>query len=89
MKFSFWDIRDKSRKEGKGWRLDYCIVSKGIKHAVKESEIYPQYWGSDHCPVSVDLDLDKIDLEEFKRQYGMEEEKEEKRKLDMEDAVNS
>jgi exodeoxyribonuclease III len=66
IKYSFWDIRDKSRKENKGWRLDYGVVSKAIMPAVKESEIHNDYWGSDHCPVSITLDTTKIDLEEFK-----------------------
>ena len=38
IKYSFWDIRDKSRKENKGWRLDYALVSKAIVPLVKESE---------------------------------------------------
>ena len=48
--------------ENKGWRLDYAIVSKSILHSVKESEIHNDYWGSDHCPISMTTDTEQIDL---------------------------
>lgn len=65
IKYSFWDIRDKSRKENKGWRLDYALVSKYLVPWVKECEIHNDYWGSDHCPVSVTIDANNIDLETY------------------------
>ena len=65
IKYSFWDIRDKSRKENKGWRLDYIMISNQAIHAVKDSEIHNEYWGSDHCPISMTLDSTKIDLKQF------------------------
>ena len=65
IKYSFWDIRDKSRKENKGWRLDYNVISKPAKDCVVDSEIHNEYWGSDHCPISVTLDTTKIDLKSF------------------------
>lgn len=74
IKYSFWDIRDKSRKENKGWRLDYVMVSKYIMHACTDSDIHNEYWGSDHCPVSATFDINKIDLEDFKEKMKFEEE---------------
>lgn len=65
IKYSFWDIRDKSRKENKGWRLDYGLVSKALMPCVVDSEIHNDYWGSDHCPISLTVNVDKIDLQEF------------------------
>ena len=65
IKYSFWDIRDKSRKENKGWRLDYMVISRNAMHSVTDSEIHNEYWGSDHCPVSCTVDTTKIDLEKF------------------------
>ena len=65
IKYSFWDIRDKSRKENKGWRLDYNVISKQAMSCIVDSEIHCDYWGSDHCPISVTLDTTKIDLERF------------------------
>lgn len=65
IKYTFWDIRDKSRKENKGWRLDYTMCSRDIYHIVKDSDIHNDFWGSDHCPVSTTIDADKINIEEF------------------------
>lgn len=70
IKYSFWDIRDKSRRENKGWRLDYVLTSKFIIDAVTDSEIHNEFWGSDHCPVSITIDISKIDLAKF-REYQM------------------
>jgi len=65
IKYSFWDIRDKSRKENKGWRLDYILCSKWIEQRILEAEIHGEFWGSDHCPVSVNMNLNEIDLKGF------------------------
>lgn len=65
IKYSFWDIRDKSRKENKGWRLDYILCSKWIEQRILEAEIHGEFWGSDHCPVSVNMNLSEIDLKGF------------------------
>jgi exodeoxyribonuclease-3 len=66
VKYSFWDIRDKSRRENKGWRLDYILCSKWLEPNLKEAEIHCEYWGSDHCPVSCTIDVSNIDLKAFK-----------------------
>ena len=89
IKYSFWDIRDKSRRENRGWRLDYVLVSKPILGCVLESEIHNEYWGSDHCPVSVTIDTTKIDLEEFNSYQGDAEEGDEDKDelVDMEDPL--
>ena len=67
IQYTFWDIRDKSRKENKGWRLDYAVASNYLidSKVVIESEIHNNYWGSDHCPISVTIDATKIDLKAF------------------------
>ena len=94
IKYSFWDIRDKSRKENKGWRLDYMIISRHAIHSIVDSEIHNEYWGSDHCPVSCTVDTTKIDLEKFGEAINVadndesnEDDDDEERKsdLDMED----
>ena len=89
IKYSFWDIRDKSRKENKGWRLDYFLVSKFLVKYLVDSEIHNEFWGSDHCPVSMTIDAESIDLEEFRefQKYGDDEE-DEKSDLDMDDPLN-
>ena len=65
VKFSFWDVRGNMRRDNKGWRLDYAIVSEAILNSVLDSEIHSEYWGSDHWPISITLDLSKIDLKAF------------------------
>ena len=92
IKYSYFDIRDKCRKENKGWRLDYFIVSKHAMHSVFDSEIHNEYWGSDHCPISMTVDCSKINLEKFVQStrgsaedYGEEEDDGRKSDLDMED----
>ena len=66
IKYSFWDIRDKSRKENKGWRLDYLCISQACVSNIVDSEIHNEFWGSDHCPVSATIDSNAIDLDKFR-----------------------
>jgi exodeoxyribonuclease III len=40
-----------------GWRIDYVLVSDSIKKKVKEAKIHADVLGSDHCPVSITVDL--------------------------------
>jgi exodeoxyribonuclease-3 len=40
-----------------GWRIDYVLVSATLRGAVKAAEIHAEVMGSDHCPVSITLDL--------------------------------
>lgn len=91
IKYSFWDIRDKSRKENKGWRLDYIMVSKSIKDTLVDADIHNEYWGSDHCPVSMTLDETKIDLDEFRDMQKLstsQGDDDDKSDLDMDDPLN-
>lgn len=60
-------------------------------HAVVDAEIHNEFWGSDHCPVSVTIDCSKIDLEEFReyQRLGAQENADaDKDELDMEDPLN-
>ena len=66
-KFSYWSARGRARAENRGWRLDYFVVSKSIEKQVKDSEIHGDIDGSDHCPISINLDPSKIDLGSFKK----------------------
>ena len=40
-----------------GWRIDYFIVSRRIAEKVRAAEIHNEIFGSDHCPVELDIDL--------------------------------
>ena len=55
--YSWWDMLTRARERNVGWRIDYFLVSESLKNNVKAADIHPQYLGSDHCPVSVTLDM--------------------------------
>lgn len=55
--YTWWSHFAKSRERNVGWRIDYFMVSDGLKGKVKSANIHPAILGSDHCPVSVTLDL--------------------------------
>ena len=44
-------------KNNTGWRIDYFVVDEGLKDKIKEAAIHPDVLGSDHCPVSLELDI--------------------------------
>ena len=58
--YTWWSYMFKAREKNAGWRIDYFIVSESIKDKIKESYIYSNIMGSDHCPVGVDLNIDSI-----------------------------
>ena len=41
-----------------GWRIDYFIVSESLKDKIKEATIHTEIFGSDHCPVELDIELE-------------------------------
>lgn len=55
--YSWWSYRFKAREKNTGWRIDYFLVSQQIKDKIKEAIIHTDIFGSDHCPVEVDLEL--------------------------------
>ncbi len=56
-KYSWWSYRAGARKNNKGWRIDYHIVSSEIKGRIHDAKILPEVFHSDHCPVLLDLDF--------------------------------
>lgn len=56
-KYSWWSYRFNARANNAGWRIDYFIVSDRIKDKIKSAEIHNDIMGSDHCPVSIEIDL--------------------------------
>ena len=56
-KYSYWSYRFHAREKNAGWRLDYFVVSEELKDKVKASEILNDCYGSDHCPILLDIDL--------------------------------
>ena len=55
--YSWWSYMARSREKNVGWRIDYFIVSKSIEDKIKESYIYSDIMGSDHCPVGIDIEI--------------------------------
>lgn len=56
--YTWWTYRVAgARERNVGWRLDYHCVDEGLLPALKAAAIHPSVLGSDHCPVSIDLDL--------------------------------
>ena len=55
--YTWWSHFTNARARNVGWRIDYFLVSTSLKDKVKAAEIYPQITGSDHCPVSITLDV--------------------------------
>ena len=56
VKYSWWSYRTRARERGIGWRIDYFVVSNRLLAKVKDSIIYDEIMGSDHCPVGLILE---------------------------------
>ncbi|MDR2214244.1 MAG: exodeoxyribonuclease III [Nevskiaceae bacterium] len=55
--YSWWSHFANSRERNIGWRIDYVLVSASISDRVRAAKIHADVMGSDHCPVSIDIDL--------------------------------
>ena len=55
--YSWWSYRFHAREKNAGWRIDYFLVSNRVKDQIQEASIHPEIFGSDHCPVELDIDL--------------------------------
>ena len=53
--YSWWSYMYNARANNAGWRIDYFIVSDRLRDRVRESVIHADVYGSDHCPVELDL----------------------------------
>lgn len=53
--YSWWSYRFRSRERNTGWRIDYFLVSEGLKDRLAGASIHNGILGSDHCPVEMDL----------------------------------
>lgn len=56
--YSWWSYRFKARENNVGWRIDYHCVNEAFRTKVLSADILSQVMGSDHCPVSITLDID-------------------------------
>ncbi|MDR0615163.1 MAG: exodeoxyribonuclease III [Lactobacillales bacterium] len=55
--YSWWSYRFNARKNNAGWRIDYFVTSDDLRPKIKEAKIHMNIFGSDHCPVELDIDL--------------------------------
>ena len=55
--YSWWSYRFHAREKNAGWRIDYFITSKRIEEKLVGAKIHTQVFGSDHCPVELEVDL--------------------------------
>lgn len=55
--YSWWSYRFKAREKNAGWRIDYFITSERLAPQLKKAAIHTEVFGSDHCPVELDIDL--------------------------------
>lgn len=55
--YSWWSYRFNARAKNAGWRIDYFLVSERLKDAVQEASLQNQIEGSDHCPVTLSIQL--------------------------------
>ena len=55
--YTWWSYMGHAREKNVGWRIDYFIVSNDIKEKIKETEIYQEVMGSDHCPIGLEIEF--------------------------------
>lgn len=55
--YTFWSYRFNAREKNIGWRIDYFLISEKLVSQVKSVNIHPEFYGSDHCPISLEIDL--------------------------------
>ena len=55
--YSWWSYRFQARQKNAGWRIDYFIASNRLQPNLKNAAIHTEIFGSDHCPVSLELDI--------------------------------
>ncbi len=55
--YSWWSYRFKAREKNAGWRIDYFIVYEDLCDKLTDAKIHTDVYGSDHCPVELDIDI--------------------------------
>ncbi len=55
--YSWWSYMFHAREKNSGWRIDYFIISEDIKDKIIDSKIHSEIFGSDHCPVELDINI--------------------------------
>lgn len=55
--YTWWSFRFNARKQNKGWRIDYILVSENLKEKMKYAAILSEAYHSDHCPTLLEIDV--------------------------------
>jgi len=55
--YTWWSYRAGARKNNVGWRIDYFFVTPDLRERVNKAYIRPDVWGSDHCPIVLELKI--------------------------------
>lgn len=56
-RYTWWSHWGHARENNVGWRIDYFFISGSLQKNLKSAEIYEHYLGSDHCPISIELEF--------------------------------
>ena len=56
-KYSWWSYMFHAREKNAGWRIDYFIVSESLKEKIEDAKILDDIYGSDHCPIELDINI--------------------------------
>ncbi len=55
--YTWWTHWAQARTKNLGWRIDYWLASKSLKDKIKDAKVHPDVMGSDHCPVSIEIEV--------------------------------
>lgn len=58
-RYTFWSYRSNARARNTGWRLDYFLISEGLKPWIVDHLIHSDVLGSDHCPIELILNINQ------------------------------
>lgn len=56
--YTWWSHFGAARERNVGWRIDYVMASKVLLPMIKNARIHSNVFGSDHCPVSIELGIE-------------------------------
>ncbi len=55
--YTYWDQYSHARERNVGWRIDYFFISPDLEPKIKDFQTLADYYGSDHCPILLEVDL--------------------------------
>ncbi len=55
--YTWWSFQKGARERNVGWRIDYILASPSLRDGITAAAIHPDQLGSDHCPISLELDV--------------------------------